>query len=67
MIEELKSLRATCDRCRAVKEYAAKDRYLPDGWKARSREIVYGTGYYDHCIETEHLCEACVVLSPVTP
>ena len=66
MIEELKSLRATCDRCGATKEYAAKDCYLPKGWTGRSREVVYGSGYYDHCTETEHLCESCTALNPVT-
>lgn len=66
MIEELKVLIATCDRCGATKRYVRKDRYLPKGWTSRSKEIVYGTGYYDHCFETRHLCPKCTSDDPVT-
>lgn len=65
MITEMKTFRATCDRCKRRVRYFRRDAAggLPRGWTVTSREVVYGTGYYDHCTETTHLCPGCSTAS----
>ena len=64
MIEELKTLRATCDRCKTEVVYTARNLRLPKDWTSHSWERVFGTGHYDSCIETTHLCPGCSKTSP---
>lgn len=72
MIHLIEKLRITCDGCKdsVIIEVESAFRKTsesplqaptPEGWKYVSKQNVFGTGYYDHCMESRLLCDKCQI------